>query len=99
MPYVEIVISMKRNSMRPVQTLSIQAVGPELLILDRGAGLIHQLNETAAFIWRKSGAGHSAREVAQFLIQTYDVGEEVATREVVDTLEKLQALNLVCPVE
>lgn len=81
--------------MSPVQTLSVQAVGSELLILDKGAGLIHQLNETAALIWRKSGAGHSAREVAQFLVESYEVGEEVAIREVVDTLEKLRALNLV----
>ncbi|MFO1311044.1 MAG: PqqD family protein [Burkholderiales bacterium] len=81
---------------RPANALSIQSVGQELLILDQEAGLIHQLNETAALIWRKCEAGHSPREVAQHLVESYEIGEEVASREVVETLEKLRALNLVC---
>ncbi|MFO1303206.1 MAG: PqqD family protein [Burkholderiales bacterium] len=81
------------------RALSIQPVGSELLILDQHAGLIHQLNETAALIWRKKEAGHSAEEVARFMAEHYEVGEAAAMREVVETLMKLQALNLVSPGE
>jgi PqqD family protein of HPr-rel-A system len=77
-------------------TLSTQSVGDELLILDQGAGKIHQLNETAALIWRKCEAGLSAEEVAQALAESYDIGEEAATKDVAATLEKLQALDLIC---
>ena len=75
--------------------LSLQNLGGELLILDQGVGMIHQLNETASLIWQKSEAGLSPQAVAQVLVESYEIGEEVATRDVVDTLERLQALNLV----
>jgi hypothetical protein len=77
------------------QELSTQSVGQELLILDRGIGMIHRLNETAALIWQKCQAGSSPREVARFLAETYEVEEEAAVRDVSSTLEQLQALNLV----
>ena len=77
-------------------TLSTQSVGDELLILDQAAGRIHQLNETAALIWRKCEAGLSAQEVAQALVESYDIGEEAAAKDVVATLEQLQALDLIC---
>ena len=77
-------------------TLSTQIVGDELLILDQDAGKIHQLNETAALIWRKCEAGLSAQEVAQALVESYDIGEEAAANDVAATLEKLQALDLIC---
>jgi hypothetical protein len=77
------------------EALSVQSVGQELLILDRGAGMIHQLNETAALIWEKCEAGLSPKEVAQCLVESYDIGEEEAARDVSGTLEKLQALKLV----
>lgn len=80
-------------------TLLTQSVGKELLILDQDAGKIHQLNETAALIWRKCEAGLSAQQVAQFLVDSYEIGEEVATKDVVATLENLQALNLICIAE
>ena len=81
------------------EALSVQSVGQELLILDQGAGMLHQLNPTASLIWHKCVAGLSPQEMAQFLVETYEIAEEVATRDVVDTLKQLQALNLVCVVE
>lgn len=77
------------------ESLSFQDVGQELLILDQHAGLIHQLNETATVIWRKCEAGLTPQEMAQCLVESYEIGEEVAAREVADTLQKLRALNLV----
>jgi hypothetical protein len=78
------------------EALSVQSVGEELLILDQQAGKIHQLNPTASLIWRKCVAGVSLQEMARSLVESFEIGEEVATRDVVDTVEKLQALNLVC---
>ena len=77
------------------KSLSVQSVDQELLILDEDSGLIHQLNQTATLIWRKSGEGLSPQAMAQLLAENYEIGEDVARRDVVETLEKLQALNLV----
>jgi len=74
--------------------LSVQAVDQDLLILDEDSGMIHQLNQTATLIWRKSSEGFSPQEVAQLLAENYDIGQDVARRDVVETLERLQALNL-----
>ena len=79
--------------------LSTQSVGDELLILDQGAGKIHQLNETAALIWRKYESGLSTEELVQALVESYDIGEEAAAKDVAATLEKLQALDLICIAE
>ena len=57
--------------------------------------MIHQLNQTATLIWRKSSEGLSPQAMAQLLAENYEIGEDVARRDVVETLEKLQALNLV----
>ena len=76
--------------------LSFQDVGQELLILDQRDGMIHQLNETASLIWRKCEAGLSPQQVAQFLVENYEIEEATASRDVVDTLQQLQALKLVC---
>jgi hypothetical protein len=81
------------------ESLSVQSVGEDLLILDQGSGTIHQLNQTAALIWRKCGEGLSAQELAQLLAENYEIGEDVARRDVAETLEKLQALNLFFAVE
>lgn len=92
-------ISMTKALRARAEALSVQAVGEELLILDRGAGVIHQLNPTAALIWQKCVAGLSPREMAEYLVESYAIGEDVATRDVRSTLEKLQTLNLVCSAE
>ena len=81
------------------ESMSVQSVGQELLILDRGSGTIHQLNQTAALIWRKCGEGLSSQQLAQLLAENYEIEEDVARRDVAETLERLQVLNLVFAVE
>ena len=81
------------------EALSVQSVDQELLILDQDAGKIHQLNQTAALIWRKCDEGLSSQEMAQLLVESYEIGEDIARGDVVETLEKLQELNLVFIVE
>ena len=63
--------------------------------MDEDSGLIHQLNQTATLIWRKSGEGLSAQATARLLAENFEIGEDVARRDVAHTLEKLRALNLV----
>lgn len=75
--------------------IMVREVGDEVLLLDTDAGVIHQLNPTASFIWRKSGVLADPEEIARHLVQDFDVPEEVALRDVHETLARLQTLRLI----
>jgi hypothetical protein len=70
-----------------------------VLLLDDESGRIHQLNETASFIWRQCKGVDSVAEIASSVARAYDVDGEVAARDVVGMLSKLQDLDLLVSVE
>jgi hypothetical protein len=82
---------------RPRQRTDLQARGldGETLVLDRAGGLIHQLNETATFVWFRCTGDRSLGEIAQDLADAFDVAPEIAARDVETTVAQLQALRLV----
>ena len=63
----------------------------ELIVLDREHGLIHQFNKTATFIWEHCDGQQSADAVCE----SFEVDEATATKEVIETLERLQNLELI----
>ena len=67
----------------------------EVLLLDTESNQIHQLNPTASFIWRKCDEARSTEEMAKLLVQEFDVEEDIALRDVIETVARLRALNLV----
>lgn len=67
----------------------------DMLLLDTESGQIHQLNRTASLIWRKCEDAHSVEAIADVLEMEFDVGHDRALGDVLDTLSRLQALNLV----
>ena len=77
------------------ETVLIREVDPEILILDTEADLIHQLNQTAAFIWHQCERATSANEIAALLATEFQIDQDVALKDVVETLERLRELNLV----
>jgi coenzyme PQQ synthesis protein D (PqqD) len=82
---------------RPQRRSDVQARGlaGETLVLDRDGGLIHQLNETASFIWTRCTGDHSVVDIARDLADAFDVEPETATRDVETTLAQLRTLKLV----
>jgi hypothetical protein len=73
----------------------VREVDHDLLLLDTESDYIHQLNQTASFIWRSCDGASSAEDIAASLAKEYDVEKHVALRDVVETLSSLRALNLV----
>ena len=67
----------------------------ELIVLDREHDLIHQLNKTATFIWEHCDGQQSAAEIANALCENFEVDEATAIKEVIETLERLQNLQLI----
>ena len=73
----------------------IREVDRDLLLLDTESDHIHQLNQTASFIWRSCDGTSSAEDIAGSLAKDYEVEKHIALKDVVETLGSLRALNLV----
>jgi hypothetical protein len=67
----------------------------DLLLLDTDGDQIHQLNQTASFIWRHVEEAPSLERLAGLLAEAFDVDEQVARQDVHKTLQRFRALNLV----
>lgn len=78
-------------------SLLYRELDDELLILDREARLVHQLNRTASFIWRRHGEGCERPALAAAYAREFGVDETTAAEDVESTLSRLQALKLLHP--
>ena len=67
----------------------------ELIVLDREHDLIHQFNKTATFIWEHCDGQQSAADIANAVCESFEVDEATAMKEVIETLERLQNLELI----
>ena len=72
-------------------------VDGDLLLLDTEADLIHRLNRTARLVWQGCEETRSADEIAQLLVEEYEVEQDIAMEDVVTTLKRLRALKLIAP--
>src|SRR5690242_1673573 len=66
----------------------------ETVVLDRQAGLIHQLNDTASYVWERCDGQSTVSDIAHQLAQAFDVDLTVATRDVRAMVAQLEALHL-----
>ncbi len=80
-----------RRKQGPVLVRELES---DLLLLDAESDQIHQLNSTARFIWQRCDGKQSAEEIADLLASEFAVELRVALKDVIETLGKLQTLNL-----
>lgn len=73
----------------------VRDLDSDLLLLDTEGDQIHQLNQAATFIWRHVEEAPSPERLAALLAEAFDVDEQVAQTDVLETLKRLRALNLV----
>jgi hypothetical protein len=66
----------------------------ETVVLDRPAGLIHQLNYTASYIWARCDGQSTIAAIAHQLAQDFAVEPTVAARDVRVLVKQLQTLQL-----
>ncbi len=85
----------ERALRRRVDGLMVRHVVEDTLLLDVETGYIHQLNETAGFIWRHCDSAPSVDELAQLLVNEFEVGHDIALKDVSEALGCMRALNLV----
>jgi len=84
------------NAIRPKLTgVTVRPVEDELLLLNTETQRIHQLNPTASLIWRCCGEAASEHEIACLLAAKYAVDEDIALKDVAETLRQFHELGLV----
>ena len=82
---------------RPRRRSSVRSrvVEGEVIVLDRQRELVHQLNETAGFIWDRCDGVHSVIAIARDLAQVFDVDLETAQKDVGHAVRQLEVLGLI----
>ena len=81
--------------MKPRPDLAIENADGELIILDKAAGKVHQLNSSASFVWNCLSDGLAIDEIALMLSEAFDIEPETARSDVQAALAQFEGLALV----
>jgi hypothetical protein len=76
------------------QDLETRAVDGEIVALDRTSGLIHQLNQTASFVWTRCTGALTLADIAAQLSGAFDVSPDRAARDVAAIVVRFHLLDL-----
>jgi Coenzyme PQQ synthesis protein D (PqqD) len=87
--------SLNSRLRRRREDVIVRKVGHDVLVLDIESDRIHQLNQTAGFIWQRCEEAPSVGEIASLLAIEFDVGHDEAVKDVLETLSRLRELNLI----
>ena len=83
-----------KESVLPRRNLGVKKVDDGLLILDKSNEKIHQLNETASFVWECFTEGQKPEDIAAEIAKKFDVSESDARRDIDKIVEQFSALGL-----
>ena len=81
--------------MKPRPDLAIENADGELIVLDKAAGKVHQLNSSASFVWTCLSEGLAIDEIALELSEAFDIEPEAALSDVRAALAQFEGLALV----
>ena len=74
--------------------LLYREVDNEVVVLDRHSEKIHQLNESAAHVWKLCDGSHSLPEIGRSLTEEYGIPFSAAEADVTRTVSDFTALGL-----
>lgn len=77
--------------------VNVRVLDGETVVLDRQGAMIHQLNQTASFIWKRCDGESTIPEIADQLAEVYEIDPETAARDVASVVGQLHSLNLLEP--
>lgn len=86
---------------RPLQhpNAAWREVAGEVVIISPEDSVLHELNETASFLWKLSTGERTAEEIAAQLEAEYDVNRDTALADTCEMLAHLQARKLLVCAE
>jgi hypothetical protein len=70
------------------------SVDGEVVILDRAAGFVHQLNSTASRIWSACDGGHEVHEIAARVAASFEGAPAAVLDDVIRALADFERLGL-----
>jgi len=74
--------------------VNVRVVEHETVVFDRKGRLIHQLNETAGYIWDRCDGMSTIRDISNRLAEAFGVGPEIAGKDSAAIVSQFQQLNL-----
>ncbi|HEX9821819.1 MAG TPA: PqqD family protein [Methylomirabilota bacterium] len=72
-----------------------RAVEGEMVVLDRQRQLVHQLNQTASYVWERCDGEHTVPTIARDLAGVFEVDLQSAETDVANAVRQLEAAGLV----
>jgi len=87
---------------RQTQHLSVKEIEGQTVILDREHGKLHELNQSASYIWQLCDGHTPVSEIVSAMARAYDRLPTDVERDVTNALQQLEALRLIewsSPVE
>ena len=85
----------RRHNVKPRPDLAIESLDGELIVLDKAAGAVHQLNASASFVWNYLGEGLAADEIARLLAEAFDIEPNRALSDVQAAIAEFTGLELI----
>jgi Coenzyme PQQ synthesis protein D (PqqD) len=84
------------DSIRPLRRsdLTVREAEGETLVLDRVAGKIHQLNETASYVWGCCDGSSTVMEIATRYANEYSIAHKLAHEDVIAVVSGFQSSGL-----
>jgi hypothetical protein len=74
--------------------VNVRVVDGETVVLDRRLRQVHQLNVTASHVWERCDGRHAVTDIAEDLVEAFDVDAETAERDAAATVEQLARVGL-----
>jgi len=74
--------------------VSARLVDGETVVLDRQADMVHQLNQSASFIWHQCDGQRTTREIVDQVVDAFDVDPDTAEASVKAALHQFERLGL-----
>ena len=71
----------------------------EIVIISPNNSVLHELNETASFVWKQLDGRRSGAEIATSLAVQYDVKAEDALGDIETLVEELASRQLLVPAD
>ena len=75
--------------------LIFREIDGEVVIIANDGSHIHMLNETATLIWNCSNKRTSIGQIIANMCEQYNVDEDTASRDVLETIKSLSEKNLI----
>ena len=78
--------------------LAWREIDDETIIISPNDSVMHELNDTGRFLWKNIDGTKSAAELAQLLVENYEVTPDIALSDTQALLEEMLSRKLVVTV-